>query len=177
MPRGVTRRPQRRTAGGLAHLASRGPGHLPGPDRCLCRGRPARCPGRRSGSRSLPPLAGPRHLHRAHGRPPPPVPGRTCRRPRRADTEGDGGDPDEPAEPSGRFGQRAREHHALVHSMLEQGHGIRAIARHLAGVGTRYSATPAQPPGRTWSKAPSAHGRANSTPSSPTWTSAGNEDP
>jgi transposase len=31
----------------------------------------------------------------------------------------------------GRFAERARRHHALVHGLLAQGHGLRAIARHL----------------------------------------------
>jgi transposase len=37
----------------------------------------------------------------------------------------------EPVTPTGRFADRAREHHALVHGLLEQGHGLREIARHL----------------------------------------------
>ena len=37
----------------------------------------------------------------------------------------------EPSEPTGRFAQRARAHHALVHDLLSEGHGIRAIAAHL----------------------------------------------
>jgi transposase len=35
------------------------------------------------------------------------------------------------AEPIGRFAERARRHHALVHDLLAQGHGIRTIARRL----------------------------------------------
>lgn len=34
-------------------------------------------------------------------------------------------------DPDGRFADRARAHHALVHGLLDQGLGIRAIARHL----------------------------------------------
>src|SRR6266508_2309014 len=39
--------------------------------------------------------------------------------------------PAEEAPPVGRFAERARRHHALVHGLLAQGHGLRAIARHL----------------------------------------------
>jgi transposase len=39
-------------------------------------------------------------------------------------------DPEE-AQPVGRFAERARRHHTLVHDLLAQGHGLRAIARHL----------------------------------------------
>jgi transposase len=35
------------------------------------------------------------------------------------------------ARPVGRFAERAARHHALVHELLTQGHGIRAITRHL----------------------------------------------
>jgi transposase len=35
------------------------------------------------------------------------------------------------ADPSGKFADRARVHHALVHELLGQGMGLRAIARHL----------------------------------------------
>nr|WP_306970781.1 ISL3 family transposase [Streptomyces afghaniensis] len=38
---------------------------------------------------------------------------------------------DEWADPTGRFAERARAHHALVHDLLAQGMGIRHIARHL----------------------------------------------
>ena len=34
-------------------------------------------------------------------------------------------------EPAGKSAERARRHHALVHELLAQGTGIRAIARHL----------------------------------------------
>jgi transposase len=34
-------------------------------------------------------------------------------------------------EPAGKFAERARRHHAMVHELLAGGHGIRAIARHL----------------------------------------------
>ena len=48
----------------------------------------------------------------------------------------DPGPPAEPApppepEPAGKFAERARRHHAIVHELLADGHGIRAIARHL----------------------------------------------
>ena len=46
--------------------------------------------------------------------------------------------PEEPAtapapapEPDGKFAERARRHHAMVHELLAQGRGIREIARHL----------------------------------------------
>ncbi|MBB4938419.1 transposase [Streptosporangium album] len=39
-------------------------------------------------------------------------------------------DPPE-AELTGRFAERARRHHALVHDLIEQGHGMRGIARRL----------------------------------------------
>lgn len=50
-----------------------------------------------------------------------------------------GPDPEPPAEPArapepapaGKFAERARRHHAMVHQMLADGHGIRTIARHL----------------------------------------------
>jgi transposase len=35
------------------------------------------------------------------------------------------------SEPSGKFADRVRRHHAMVHQMLADGHPIRAIARHL----------------------------------------------
>jgi transposase len=38
--------------------------------------------------------------------------------------------PPEP-EPAGKFAERARRHHAMVHELLAQGHGIHPIARHL----------------------------------------------
>jgi transposase len=46
------------------------------------------------------------------------------------------GAPAEPAqvpqpEPAGKFAERARRHHAMVHELLAEGHGMRAIARHL----------------------------------------------
>jgi transposase len=34
-------------------------------------------------------------------------------------------------EPGGKFAERARRHHAMVHELLAEGHGIRTIARHL----------------------------------------------
>jgi transposase len=34
-------------------------------------------------------------------------------------------------EPTGKFAERARRHHAMVHELLADGHGIRTIARHL----------------------------------------------
>ncbi|WP_328743890.1 ISL3 family transposase [Streptomyces sp. NBC_00285] len=37
----------------------------------------------------------------------------------------------EGADPTGRFAERARAHHALVHELLDQGMGIRRTARHL----------------------------------------------
>ena len=37
----------------------------------------------------------------------------------------------EEAAPTGRFAERARRHHALVHDLLAQGHGLRAIARRM----------------------------------------------
>ena len=49
-----------------------------------------------------------------------------------------GPDPGPPAElaqaqpePAGKFAERARRHHAMVHELLAEGHGMRAIARHL----------------------------------------------
>lgn len=36
-----------------------------------------------------------------------------------------------PADPTGKVADRARERHTLIHDLLEQGHGLRAIARHL----------------------------------------------
>jgi transposase len=52
-----------------------------------------------------------------------------------------GPDPSSPAEPAqvpqaepepaGKFAERARRHHAMVHDLLAEGHGMRAIARHL----------------------------------------------
>jgi transposase len=41
------------------------------------------------------------------------------------------GQDDEERDLTGRFAERARAHHALVHDLLEQGMGIRHIARHL----------------------------------------------
>ncbi|MEU6298956.1 ISL3 family transposase [Streptomyces erythrochromogenes] len=38
---------------------------------------------------------------------------------------------DEDSEPTGKFADRARAHHALVHELLAQGMGLREIARHL----------------------------------------------
>jgi transposase len=35
------------------------------------------------------------------------------------------------AEPAGKFAERARRHHAIVHDLLAQGRGLREIARHL----------------------------------------------
>jgi hypothetical protein len=42
-------------------------------------------------------------------------------------------DPAHPAqpEPSGKYADRARRHHAIVHDLLDQGRGLREIARHL----------------------------------------------
>jgi hypothetical protein len=37
----------------------------------------------------------------------------------------------EEVQPAGRFAERARRHHALVHDLVAQGHGLRAIARQL----------------------------------------------
>jgi hypothetical protein len=34
-------------------------------------------------------------------------------------------------EPAGKFADRARRHHAMVHELLAEGHGMRTIARHL----------------------------------------------
>lgn len=34
-------------------------------------------------------------------------------------------------DPAGKFAERARRHHAMVHELLADGHGIRTIARHL----------------------------------------------
>ncbi|MEV4751695.1 ISL3 family transposase [Streptosporangium sp. NPDC049248] len=39
--------------------------------------------------------------------------------------------PERQAAPLGAFAERARRHHALVHDLVEQGHGIRGIARRL----------------------------------------------
>jgi hypothetical protein len=33
--------------------------------------------------------------------------------------------------PAGKFAEQARRHHAMVHELLAEGHGMRAIARHL----------------------------------------------
>jgi transposase len=41
------------------------------------------------------------------------------------------GEDTEPDDPTGRFAERARAHHALVHDLLAQGMGLRHIARHL----------------------------------------------
>ncbi|MFF4903148.1 ISL3 family transposase [Streptomyces sp. NPDC001068] len=41
------------------------------------------------------------------------------------------GEEDESDTPTGRFAERARAHHALVHDLLAQGMGLRHIARHL----------------------------------------------
>jgi transposase len=53
-------------------------------------------------------------------------------------TEREHAQPDQPqpldteeVQPVGRFAERARRHHALVHDRLAQGHGLRAIARQL----------------------------------------------
>jgi hypothetical protein len=76
-------------------------------------------------------------------------------------------------EPAGKYADRARRHHALVHELLDQGRGLREIARHLGWACTPSSATPAPPPGRN---SPTDAGRdrvpASWTRSSPTWTSA-----
>ena len=39
--------------------------------------------------------------------------------------------PEPEPEPAGKFAERARRHHAMVHELLAQGHGMRTIARHL----------------------------------------------
>jgi transposase len=36
-----------------------------------------------------------------------------------------------PPDPTGKFAERARRHHAMVHELVAEGHGIRTIARHL----------------------------------------------
>jgi transposase len=66
--------------------------------------------------------------HRACLRPPDPDPG--------IGEQGTALDDEQPAEPEeaqpvGRFAERTRRHHALVHDLLAQGHGLRAIARQL----------------------------------------------
>jgi hypothetical protein len=38
---------------------------------------------------------------------------------------------DEPAPPAGKFADRARRNHALVHGLRAEGSGLREIARHL----------------------------------------------
>jgi transposase len=50
-----------------------------------------------------------------------------------ADEPGAAADPAHPArpEPSGKYAERARRHHALVHELLDQGRGLREITRHL----------------------------------------------
>jgi hypothetical protein len=40
-------------------------------------------------------------------------------------------EPEPEPEPAGKFAERARRHHQMVHELLAQGHGIRTIARHL----------------------------------------------
>jgi hypothetical protein len=63
------------------------------------------------------------------------------------------GDPPPPAEqagetepePSGKFAERARRNHALVHGLRAEGRGIREIARHLGWDSTPSSATTAPP--------------------------------
>jgi hypothetical protein len=40
-------------------------------------------------------------------------------------------EPAAPPEPTGKFAERARRHHAMVHELLAEGHAIRAIAQHL----------------------------------------------
>jgi transposase/transposase IS204/IS1001/IS1096/IS1165 family protein len=39
--------------------------------------------------------------------------------------------PAQAADPAGKFAERTRRHHAMVHQLLAQGHTIRAVARHL----------------------------------------------
>jgi hypothetical protein len=64
---------------------------------------------------------------------------RTCLRrvepaphqPNQPPLEPDVGEAADEAQPVGRFAQRARRHHALVHDLLAQGHAKRAIARQL----------------------------------------------
>jgi transposase len=53
--------------------------------------------------------------------------------PASADEPGPSPDPAHPArpEPSGKYADRARRHHEIVHDLLSQGRGLREIARHL----------------------------------------------
>ncbi|MEU5994980.1 ISL3 family transposase [Spirillospora sp. NPDC047418] len=62
--------------------------------------------------------------HRSCLRAPEPEP------PAASSTEPEPTPPAEP-EPTGKFAERARRHHAIVHDLLAEGHPIRAIARHL----------------------------------------------
>jgi hypothetical protein len=64
------------------------------------------------------------------------APGRLAKTGPEPVTEPEPAPPADPAqarkpEPAGKFAERVRRHHAMVHEMLAQGHGIRAIARHL----------------------------------------------
>ena len=75
-------------------------------------------------------------------------------------------------EPAGKFAERARRHHAMVHELLAGGQPIRAIARHLGwGQHTvqRYARA------ATWQELVDGrwkdHARPSSIRSSPTWTS------
>nr|WP_237519467.1 ISL3 family transposase [Streptomyces sp. HUCO-GS316] len=54
----------------------------------------------------------------------------------------------EPDDPTGKFAERARAHHALVHDLLAQGMGLRHIARHL-GWG-RHTVQRGTTPGTQW---------------------------
>ncbi|HEY6312679.1 MAG TPA: ISL3 family transposase [Streptosporangiaceae bacterium] len=95
------------------------------------------------------------------------------------------GDPPPPAgtasqpepEPAGKFAERARRNHALVHGLRAEGRGLREIARHLGwGLHTvqRYDRA------ATWQELVTAggrhHGPASSTRSRPTWTSTPAKD-
>jgi hypothetical protein len=64
--------------------------------------------------------------------------------------------PAEEAPPVGRFAERARRHHALVHGLLAQGHGRRAIARHLGWGRHTVQRHARGSPGRNWSTASGA---------------------
>jgi Transposase len=68
-------------------------------------------------------------------------------------------------QPTGRFAERARRHHKLVHDLLAQGHSLRGIARHLGwGFRTvhRYAITSAGRP-----RDGAAHCSRNRTPTRP----------
>ncbi|MET9040697.1 ISL3 family transposase [Streptomyces mirabilis] len=79
------------------------------------------------------------------------------------------GEKAEEDDPTGKFAERARAHHALVHELLDQGMCMRHIARHLGwGRHTvqRYARAARW---RDMSRTASANSPANSTRSSPTW--------